>query len=250
MDQEKSLRLLEFHKIRGLLADLADTEDGRAGCMALSPSDDFEQVQQELARTQAALKILNLKGPLSMRGLRNVSDALKRLRVEAALSIPELMDCAFLLRTARRLREYRGDGEALESVLDGEFARIVPHKALEDRLYASFNAEGEALDTASDELYRIRRQIASAQSRVRESLDKLIRSAQYARCLQEPVVTVRGGRFVVPVKVEYKGEISGLVHDVSATGATVFIEPASVVEANNEVRLLEGREKAEIEPGK
>ena len=247
MDQEKSLRLLEFHKIRGLLADLADTEDGRAGCMALSPSDDFEQVQQELARTQAALKILNLKGPLSMRGLRNVSDALKRLRVEAALSIPELMDCAFLLRTARRLREYRGDGEALESVLDGEFARIVPHKALEDRLYASFNAEGEALDTASDELYRIRRQIASAQSRVRESLDKLIRSAQYARCLQEPVVTVRGGRFVVPVKVEYKGEISGLVHDVSATGATVFIEPASVVEANNEVRLLEGREKAEIE---
>lgn len=247
MDQEKSLRLLEFHKIRSLLAAAADTEGGRAGCMALMPFTDPERVRGELARTQAALRILNVKGPLSMRGLRDISGAIERLRVEAPLSIPELMDCAFLLRTARRLREYRGEGEALESVLDDEFERLAPHRALEDRLYASFNAEGEVMDAASDELYRIRRQIASAQSRIRENLDKLIRSAQYARCLQEPVVTVRGGRFVVPVKVEYKGEISGLIHDVSATGATVFVEPASVVEANNEVRLLEGREKAEIE---
>ena len=247
MDQEKSLRLLEFHKIRSLLAAAADTEGGRAGCMALMPFTDPERVRGELARTQAALRILNVKGPLSMRGLRDISGAIERLRVEAPLSIPELMDCAFLLRTARRLREYRGEGEALESVLDDEFERLAPHRALEDRLYASFNAEGEVMDAASDELYRIRRQIASAQSRIRENLDKLIRSAQYSRCLQEPVVTVRGGRFVVPVKVEYKGEISGLIHDVSATGATVFVEPASVVEANNEVRLLEGREKAEIE---
>ena len=225
MDQEKSLRLLEFHKIRSLLAAAADTEGGRAGCMALMPFTDPERVRGELARTQAALRILTVKGPLSMRGLRDISGAIERLRVEAPLSIPELMDCAFLLRTARRLREYRGEGEALESVLDDEFERLAPHRALEDRLYASFNAEGEVMDAASDELYRIRRQIASAQSRIRENLDKLIRSAQYARCLQEPVVTVRGGRFVVPVKVEYKGEISGLIHDVSATGATVFVEP-------------------------
>lgn len=244
MTDEKSLKLLEFDKITEHLAGHAETDGGRARCRQLRPTDDLITAQEWLDYTEAALHLYNLKGTFTMTHLPDLADLFRRIRVSGLLSAQELYSVARVLDAARRLRAYRGE-EA--TVLDDYFDRLRPEKVLEDRIRRSFNAEGEVLDTASDELYAIRRKKQNASGRVREALNKLIHSNKYQKVLQEPVITQRSGRFVVPVKAEHKGEVSGLVHDVSASGQTLFIEPSAVVEANNEIRLLEGKEQHEIE---
>ena len=247
MTDEKCLRLLEFDKILERLSQEAQTAAGRQKCLALSPESDRIVAQEQLDQTRAALWLYDHKGSFSMPALGDLSELLRRTGAGGLLSPAELCDVARVLEASRRLAAYRGEEEIPEPALDDYFVRLQGNKFFEDRVFRSFTPEGELCDAASPALGDIRRKMQQARSRVREALQKLIRSAQYQKALQDPVVTQRGGRFVVPVKVEHKGEIQGLVHDVSPSGMTLFVEPASVVEANNEIRILEGREKQEEE---
>lgn len=244
---EKSLKLIEFDKILSLLSERSDSEAGKEKCLALTPETELESINRELNKTRAAIRLINAKGYFSMRGLKNMSEVFNRIRVEAPLNVDELLLCGELFSLARRLKEYRGESDEFASPMDEDLNYLSINKHAENKIFSAISPDGEVLDTASEELMKIRRSIKSAQSRVRESLNKLIHSAKYAAALQEAVITQRGGRFVVPVKSEFKGEISGMVHDVSSTGATLFVEPTPVVEANNEIRILEGKEKKEIE---
>ena len=188
MTDEKSLKLLEFDKIAARLAEHAETDGGRARCLALRPTDDIVTAQEWLDFTEAALHLYSLKGTFTMTHLPDMADLFSRIRVSGLLSAQELYGVARVLDAARRLRAYRGD-EA--TALDDYFERLRPEKVLEERIRRSFNAEGEVLDTASDELYAIRRKKQNAAGRVREALNKLIHSNKYQKVLQEPVITQR-----------------------------------------------------------
>ncbi len=244
---QKSLKLIEFDKILSLLSEQSDSEAGKSACLETEPFTDKEDIESELEKTGAALRLINAKGYFSMRALKSMDEVFSRIKVEAPLNVNELLLCGDLFNLARRLKEYRGRSEEYASPMDADIEYLFANKHLEEKIYNAISHEGEVLDGASEELARIRRSISNAQNKVRESLNKLIHSQKYAQSLQEPVITQRGGRFVVPVKAEYKSEINGMVHDVSSTGATLFIEPAAVVEANNEIRILEGKERKEIE---
>lgn len=243
----KSLKLLEYDKILNMLAEQSDSEAGKAKCEELMPLTDIEEVEKELLKTNAALKLINAKGYFSMRSLKQMDEVFSRIKVEAPLSAEELIKCGNVLNITRRLLDFRGKSEEYQSPLDELLEGLSAQKALEERIFMSVSPEGEILDSASEELSRIRRSINNSRNKVREILQKMIHSPHYSSVLQDAVVTQRGGRFVVPVKAEFKGEIGGLVHDISSTGATLFIEPTAVVEANNEIRILEGKEKKEIE---
>ncbi len=243
----KSLKLLEYDKILNMLAEQSDSEAGKLKCLELMPLTDTEEVERELQKTNTALKLINAKGYFSMRSLKQMDEVFSRIKVEAPLSAEELLKCGNVLNITRRLLDFRGKSEEYQSPLDELLEGLSVQKTLEERIFASVSPEGEILDSASEELSRIRRSIANSRNKVREILNKLIHSNRYSSVLQDAVITQRGGRFVVPVKAEFKGEIGGLVHDVSSTGATLFIEPTAVVEANNEIRILEGKEKKEIE---
>ncbi len=243
----RSLKLLEYDKILALLSEQSDSEAGKIKCLELMPFTETEEVEKELQKTNAALKLINSKGYFSMRSLKQMDEVFSRIKVEAPLSAEELLKCGNVLNIARRLIDYRGKSEEYQSPLDELIEGLSAQKTLEERIFSSISPEGEILDNASEELSRIRRSILNSKNKVREVLNKLIHSNRYSSVLQDAVITQRGGRFVVPVKAEFKGEIGGLVHDVSSTGATLFIEPTAVVEANNEIRILEGKEKKEIE---
>ena len=159
----------------------------------------------------------------------------------------ELLDIAEVLRSLRGLCEWRSKNSGVETCLDSYFDMITPNKYLEDKINSAIISEDELSDNASPALYDIRRKIRAASSRVREQLDKMVRSGYYQKFLREAIVTQRNGRYVVPVKIEHRAEIKGLVHDTSSSGATVFIEPAAVVEANNDIKVLQSKERDEIE---
>ena len=191
--------------------------------------------------------MIGLYGSPSFSGVKDVTAPMKRAEMGGVLSTRELLTVAGVLRSAREVQSY-GDGEAQgKEHIDFLFSRLTPDRALEERITNSIVSEEEIADSASVELSNIRRLTRAANSRIREVLQKMITSTHYASVLQEPIITMRGGRYVVPVKAEFKGAVSGLVHDISQTGATVFIEPMQVVQANNEIRELAAREKAEIE---
>ena len=244
---DRAIVTLEFDKIREMLAAVCPTEGAKALAGAVRPSRAIATVRRMLAETDAAKKMQVTKGMPPFSGIADVTAAVERADKGAVLQPAEILSVGRTLSAARGVQEYRNADHTEETVLDEYFARLVPNKKLEEKIGRCIVSEDMIADTASDKLYEIRRKMRSENNRIRESLQKFITGGTYSKYLQEQIVTMRDGRYVIPVKQEYKGEIKGLVHDTSASGATLFIEPLSVVEANNELRLLERKEADEIE---
>lgn len=238
--------ILELDKTLKRLSQFAVSEDAVQTALALKPYHDREQIQEELEKTDSALTLLLRFGHPPFSGLKNPKEDLTRAAAGVTLSIPSLLNLGAVFRQARTLRSWRDRCEIETTSLDGEFSQLYENRSFEERLKQSILSEDQLSDHASEELYRIRREIQRQSRRVKESLEKLIRgNAQ--KYLQENIITVRDNRYVVPVKSEYRSQLPGLLHDTSASGATVFIEPTSVVEANNEIRILMGKEQEEVE---
>ncbi len=242
---EKTIRTLEFDKITAMLETIAETEGAKTLARGLRPSADTYTVLRRLHRTTDARRLADIKGAPSFGRIRDVSSACERAGKGAVLSPRELLDCAGVLRTARTLQDYHLGNHPFDTVLDEVFDRLIPNRTLEERITRAIPAEEMIADEASPLLADIRRKIRAENAKIKETLQKLISSN--AKYLQENLVTMRGGRYVIPVKAECKAEVKGLIHDTSSTGATIFIEPMAVVDANNEIRMLETREEREIE---
>ena len=242
---EKTLRTLEFDKITAMLEALCETEGAMAMARGLHPSEDTYTVLRRLRRTTDARRLSDVKGAPSFGHIRDVASACERAGKGAVLSPRELLDCANVLRTARTLQDYHLGNHPFDTVLDEVFDRLIPDRRLEDRILRAIPSEDMIADEASPLLADIRRKIRNENGKIKETLQKLISSN--AKYLQENIVTMRGGRYVIPVKAECKSEVRGLIHDTSATGSTIFIEPMAVVDANNEIRMLRTKEEREIE---
>ena len=243
---QKTINTLEFDKIRAMLAVLAPTAGAAEQARGLLPSDRAAKVRSDLKRTTDARRLADAKGQPSFGGVSDITSALERADKGATLTTRELMDVGAVLRTSRALLEYIRSNKTFDSVLDEIFERLMPNKHLEERISKSIISEDMIADEASSELSDIRRKIRAANIRIKDNLKSFV-SGAHSRYLQENIVTMRNGRYVVPVKAECRGEIKGLIHDTSSSGATVFVEPMSVVEANNELRMLEAKEAHEIE---
>ncbi len=242
---EKTIRTLEFDKICAMLEEHAETEGAKVMARNLRPSEDTYTVLRRLRRTTDARKLADAKGAPSFGRIRDISAACERAEKGAVLSPRELLDCANVLRTARILQDYHTGNHPFDTVLDEVFDRLIPDRKLEERIVRAIPAEDMIADEASPLLADIRRKIRNENAKIKETLQKLI--SGNSRYLQENIVTMRGGRYVIPVKAECKAEVKGLIHDTSATGATIFIEPMAVVDANNEIRILHTKEEREIE---
>lgn len=244
---ERDYRALELDKILDRLAAETCCADAAELARSLRPATDLALVQRLVDETDDACRLMAGFGSPSFGRLTNVTNALRRAEAGASLSLGEFLHIAEVLRVIRSLADWRAHCAGVSTCLDDRFSVLVPNKYLEQKISSVVVNEEEVADTASPTLADIRRKMRAASARVREQLDKLVRSPAYAKALQEPIVTIRGGRFVVPVKAEHRGEVAGLVHDSSASGATVFVEPMGVVEANNDLKVLRSKEEAEIE---
>ncbi len=244
---DKHYRALELDKIFELVAKETTCEDAADLARELEPSSDPSEVRHLLEETDAAFVLIAQYGAPSFYGLKNVTGALRRAQAGGGLSFRELLDVAGTLRAIRALTQWAGKNAGDQSVLADRFSILTPNKFLEEKIYGCILSEEEMADTASPALATIRRKIRNAAAHARDQLDKLIRSPGHQKHLQENIITQRGGRYVVPVKAEFRGEVPGLIHDTSSSGATVFIEPMSVVEANNEIRVLQSQEQEEIQ---
>lgn len=243
---EKSLQKLELGAVLHLLADQACSQEAKSRCMALEPVTDADDVRQLQTQTSAACRLIVQKGSPGLSGIQDVSASLARADRGGSLSAGELLKIAAVLRVARNVKNY-AETDAVSSVLDPWFLDLVGNKYLEEKIDSAIISEEEIADAASPELSDIRRHIRIQSAKIRDSLQKVISSPTYAKYLREPIITIRSDRFVVPVKSEFKGQVPGLVHDVSSTGSTFFIEPMSAVNANNALRELFVRERKEIE---
>lgn len=244
---EKSIHTLELPRVLSLLAEEAVSQEAKENALLLRPSGDPEEVSRRLKETTASRSMMDLKGAPSFREVRPVNAALQRADRGGTLSPRELLDIAGVLKATRTIKDYGSSDRQEKTCIDFLFETLHPNRFLEDKISGSILSEDEIADTASPELLSIRRHMKLANAKVRESLQKIISSSHYAKYLQDAIITMRSDRYVVPVRAECKGEIPGLVHDVSASGATVFIEPMSAVQANNELRELSSKEKKEIE---
>lgn len=244
---EKSLNILELPAVLGMLAAEAVTEGGREACLKLRPSADGLEVKNRLAETSAAKEMMVVRGSPSLSGVKDIRPSLSRADLGGSLNTTELLNIARVLQCARLVKGYTSDDKLGKSCIDHLFAALHANRFLEEKISGSIVGEDEIADAASPELANIRRKIRAAGARVRDCLQKIISSPSYAKVLQEPIITMRSDRFVVPVKAECKGAIPGLVHDISASGATLFVEPMAAVKANNELRELTAKEKTEIE---
>ena len=244
---EKSIRTLELPAVLEKLAAKAVSQAAKDRCLKLSPSTDAEEVLRLLDETDAAKERLGLHGSPSFSGVKDVSAALTRADHGGMLNTRELLDIAGVLTASRRVADYDAQRQGEETVLDRLFTSLHTNKYLEEQIRSAILDEETIADTASPELADIRRKMRLAASKGRQILQRIISSPSYAKVLQEALITQRDGRFVVPVKAECKGSMPGLVHDVSSSGATLFVEPMGVVQANNELKELEAREKKEID---
>ena len=243
---QKTINTLEFDKIRAMLAALAPTSGAAELARELLPSDRAAVVRSNLKKTTDARRLADAKGQPSFGGVSDITSALERADKGATLTTRELMDVGAVLRASRALLEYIRSNRTFDTVLDETFERLLPNKYLEEKISRSIISEDMIADEASSELSDIRRKIRAANIRIKDNLKSFV-SGSYSKYLQENIVTMRNGRYVVPVKAECRGEVKGLIHDTSSSGATVFVEPMSVVEANNELRMLEAKEAHEIE---
>lgn len=243
----KHYEALELPKILKQLSALTACDEARELALQLTPQNDWFEAQRLLSQTEAAHILIAKFGAPSFGGLRNVNNALHRAQSGGVLSMRELLDIAGTLRVVRGILTWRDKSAGMESAIDDLFGGLCANKYLEDKIGNAILSEDEMSDNASSELKNIRRKKRAQDAKIREQLEKLLRSPNYKNSLQEAIVTQRNGRFVVPVKSEHRAEVAGMVHDTSGSGSTVFIEPASVVEANNEIKVLESKERDEIE---
>lgn len=243
---QKTLTTLEFDKICEMLADCAPTAGAQALARRLTPSSDAVEVLRRQRRTTDARKLLETKGMPPFGTVIDVADACERAVKGAVLSMREILDVGRLLRSARQVGEYAKANRTFETTLDEIFGRLLSNRHLEDSISRSIISEDMIADEASRELAEIRRKIRESNNRIKETLQHYI-SGSYSKILQDNIVTMRNGRYVIPVKAECKNELKGLIHDTSSSGATIFVEPMAVVDANNELRMLHSKEEHEIE---
>ena len=243
----RDLHALELDKILDKLAGETCCSAAAEMARSLRPATQPSLVQRLLDETDDACRLIGGFGSPSFGQLADVSNPLRRAEAGACLSLGELLRIGETLRIIRSISQWRSHCEGVATCLDDRFSVLTPNKYLEEKITAVIVGEEEIADNASPTLADIRRKMRASSARVRDQLDKMVRSTAYQKVLQEPIVTIRGGRFVVPVKAEHRGEVAGLVHDTSASGATVFVEPMGVVEANNELKVLRSKEAAEIE---
>ena len=243
---EKSMVTLQLPEVLEMLASEAVSDSAKEQCRSLRPADTLIEARKRQSETTAAKEMMVLKGSPGFSGIRDVRASLSRADLGGMLNTRELLDVAEVLRCARLAAAY-GKGQSGRNSLDWLFRSLSGNAYLEERIFSAIPAPDEIADLASRELSDIRRKMRAASERVRDALQKIISSPAYAKALQDPIITTRSDRYVVPVKAERKGEVPGLVHDVSSSGATVFIEPMAAVKANNELRELKAKEKQEIE---
>ncbi|NLZ45470.1 MAG: endonuclease MutS2 [Clostridiales bacterium] len=245
----KYYEALELHKILGMLSEHCSNEASKDKALNLEPSNDLEFVKSEISKTEEAFTLSVKYATPSFTNFKDITSALNRADSGSVLTLGELIEIKRVLNQTRVLYEwYTQFNEIIpETKLDYLFQSLFPNKFLENKLNIAIISDEELSDEASAELSSIRTKIAQAGLRIRDTLDRMIKSTSTQRYLQDAIVTVRDGRYVVPVKTEHKNNVSGLVHDTSASGATLFIEPVAVVEANNEIRILKGREQDEIQ---
>lgn len=242
---DKSLRILELPAVLSMLAQEAVGDEAKEKAAELLPSAERYEVASRLQETSDAKNLMTIKGSPPFSNIRNTASALERAKLGGMLNTRELLNIAGVLRSARQVNAYYGD--AGHTSLDRYFTSLYPNKYLEEKITNSIPSEDEIADSASSELASIRRHIRIASAKVRDILQRIITSPSNQKVLQEAIITMRSDRHVVPVRAEYKGAIPGLIHDISASGATLFIEPMQVVEANNNIRELQAKEKKEIE---
>ena len=244
---DKSIRTLELPRVLQLLAEQAVSQEAKELALAVRPETDYEDVLRLLDQTDGARAMMTLHGAPGFSGVKPMRELLDRADRGGSLSIPELIRVGDLLYTARRAKEYFNADNMEPTALDQIFLSIHGNRFLEDKIRRCIADENTVADAASPELADIRRHMRAALAKSRQILQKIISSPSYSKVLQDNIITQRDGRFVVPVKAEQKGNLPGLVHDVSSTGATVFVEPMGVVQANNEYAELQAKEQVEID---
>ena len=244
---DKSLRTLELPRVLELLSEQAVSAEAKQRALRIRPETEPEEVLRLLDQTDAARNFIGLRGSPSFSGVKPVAEALDRADRGGALNTRELLTIADLLTAARRAKEYFNDEAAEKTAIDPLFLSLHGNRFLEEKIKRAIPDEDTIADAASTELADIRRHMRAAQAKSRQILQRIISSPSYGKILQETIITQRDGRFVVPVKAEHKGDLPGLVHDISSTGATLFVEPMGVVQANNEFIELQAKEQKEID---
>ena len=247
---EKTLKILEFDKIINMIVNLTSSPLGAELAAKLMPETDYGKVLRNLKETSDGVTFIVKRGGPPMGGIHDIRESLKRLEIGAVLNLGELLKTAGVLRAVRNLKNYANDDSIKsedENAVNELIKCLEPNKRIEEKIYSSIVSEEEISDTASPTLANIRRQILKAQESIKDKLNDILRSSKYKKYIQEPIVTMRGDRYVIPVKQEYRAEIPGLIHDSSSSGATIFVEPMAVVEANNNIRELKIKEQLEIE---
>ncbi|MCR4594672.1 MAG: endonuclease MutS2 [Clostridiales bacterium] len=238
---------LELNKVLEKLSSFCRSADAKEAAAKLLPTGDFFDVKNLLDETQAAHSFIAKFGAPSFAGLSNVDNALSRAAAGAVLAPAELLKVAATLKAVREICTWHEKCAGMKTTLDEYFAVLYPNKYLEEKITNAIVSESEISDNASPELKKIRRDMRHYENKIRSQLDSMIHSSHYSKFLQDNIITQRNGRYVIPVKSESRNEVAGMVHDTSGSGATIFIEPAAVVEANNEIKVLESKEKDEIE---
>ena len=244
---EKSIRTLELPRVLQMLSDQAVCAEAKARALRIRPETEAEEVLRLLDQTDAARQMIGLRGSPSFSGVKPVAEALDRADRGGALNTRELLTIADLLTAARRAREYFNADAAEKTAIDHLFLSLHGNRFLEEKIKRCITDEDTIADAASTELADIRRHMRAAQAKSRQILQRIISSPSYGKILQETIITQRDGRFVVPVKAEHRSDLPGLVHDISSSGATLFVEPMGVVQANNEFVELEAKEQKEID---
>lgn len=238
---------LELDKVLELLAQHTSCEDARLAALNLEPQTDLASAQALMNQTRDAHMLLARFGGPAFGGLINVNNALYRADAGSTLSLKELLNVASVLHVIRTISQWRSTNEGVATVLDVYFNALMPNRFLEDSITTAIISEEEVADNASPTLADIRRKIRVQESKVRDQLGKYTHNSNFSKYLQDNIITMRNGRYVIPVRNEYRGEVPGLVHDTSSSGATVFIEPMPIVEANNQIKLLKNKEEDEID---
>ena len=244
---EKSLSTLEYFKVLEMLAAETSSEGARQRAMELRPFGSIAEAERAQTMCADAVYLQGLYGSPSLTGTIDVSPFVKRAEMGGSLNPGELLKVASLLRVVRGVKQYMENRKEEKTSIDSFFSALSGNKYLESKITESIISEEEIADSASSELYDIRRQMRTASSKIRDTLNKTVTSQAYSKMLQDSIITTRSGRYVVPVKAEYRGSFPGLVHDVSSSGATLFIEPSAVVELNNSLRVLASKERDEID---
>ncbi len=246
-EMDKYLKTLELDKILNMLAEHTSNDKTREMALKIRPDCDLERVKYETLKTSQALNLSIQFGTPAFINFKDICSTVNRAKSGAIISLRDLLDISVMLRQIKSLSDWYNHCENTETELSYLFSRLMPNDWLLEKLERSIVSEDEIADAASSELAAIRRKINRSQLHLRETLYKMIKSQSVQKCLQDTIITLRDGRYVLPVKSEYRGQISGLIHDTSSSGQTIFVEPMAIVEANNDIRLLESKEQEEIE---